>query len=1159
MVRGTRRNPTSSPLRAGLPETTRKTSTTKAKTTRAKAKRAAADTHVDTSDAVILQPQSSVSRSQSIESEVQADPESRSTSPPTQNHYNTRSSRSVSPSHIQPLPVAKRAPRSTASAKRRGQSQALTSEYSTMPKLEGPKPGSKRKPNNQAAGNCSSDELPQRKSKRTRKTQPSHDEDDNVSFTSSADADISTGASFNTTASNNLSQILPTIEENESQYDSEGVDMASTEESLKKTNEPTTPNVRARYSGEAAPPTTQRTPSSSFMARIAQKVLPSSLFQRAQTDETTSPQQVEHSPEPFTAPQPTEPVQKPTPSTITKARPYGVITPSQPISNPFHNPHSNIMPLNNRLKHLGNGLYVDEAAPGAEDYDEFNRSMSEEELQGILSEDPQSLREQRKEIKYLAQEALVHVLPQWASQNPEATLPAPQQLWSMLENHSAQELTKAVSATQGSAQPSSEVVVSKHASPRHREENLSGESHQMAPATIEFIPARSSPQNEQILTADQPHLATPAPSQSPWKQPCLPNASIPKVVDAPVAQPPSVEYGPAKTPSRTPHNLMVTTPTPRSSSSKTSKSMASTSTRPSPKTSAFQLGSPSSVSQRKAASELLQPQTPSRNVDKQSGIWNTISKVTSMATSPFKSPFKFMAGAQSASKADAPQQKPEFDFRHSNEVTFPPRITPTKLGLRKVPKHKPTRQMPRKSNKPTTPRSVFFHPSIKEKARHQDPLHMRDSTTTGTAQASQNEDDLDMQDRSIQDEQTHQFGGEKDVLANARKAERTKYQARVEEEDDADDENPNETLAQAGQKTGTKRKRDNRAKTPPRQPAGHFVVPYESSSEEEDSSVSDDDSTPGVTDSPVQNGQSSFANSIALVENSTPKFTPFLKIDVTLPAGQRRLVMEQVMPQYLQRTVRVLRARALKSVEDALKWHTRENQSDDDVRPNQEDYERTRHIGYINPAQLDYLEFFYQSPEMNEQERMHRKFPSEWRQKHGFVGMKESAKNLFFSINPETAPMELVLDEFYPVAVKKANVFSENASATKSATPSYQAPDGSSSEGEGEDGEEESALAPQAPPPKPRPSNATLPAKTPAPASPKPKDLLRYTPKKPSKLSQAWTPPTLSPVVEVEEKGERKKEEEKENWLAGVGGEFRGFSGDVRAALARTEDVQYLS
>ncbi|KAH6673204.1 hypothetical protein B0J14DRAFT_701156, partial [Halenospora varia] len=1156
MVRGTRRNPTASPLRAGLPETTRKASTTKGKATRAKAKQTAAEAQADAADAAIVQPQSSVSRSQSIESELQADPESRSTSPPTQNHYNTRSSRSVSPSHIQPLTVAKRAPKVTASAKRRGQSRASASEDSTMPKLEGPKPGSKRKQSNtHNTTDGFGDELPQPKSKRTRKTKASRDEDDNVSF-ASADTDTGAGASFNTSTSNNPSQVLPTIEENENQHDNEDVDMAGAEESLKQTIEPKTPNVRARQSGEAAPLTTQRTPSTSFMSRIAQKVLPSGLFQRAQADETTSSQEIEeHSPQPSSAPRRTEPAYKPAPSTMTKPRPYGAVTPGPPISNPFNNPHSNIMPLNNRLKHLGNGLYIDEAAPEAEDDDEFNRSMSEEELEGILAEDHQSLREQRKEIKYLAQEGkvmqevftkpLVHVLPQWASQHPEAPLPAPQQLWSMLENHRTQELTKAVSTAQGSSQPSNEVAVTTHASPRHREENLAaGESHQMTSATIESIPTHSSPRNEQILTARQPHLATPAAiesiplnsprhreqylsadespkmtpavSESPSTQSYLPKASIPAVFDAPMVQHTPVEYGPAKTPSRMSRNSMVTTLTPKFNSRKTPKSIPSTSARPPPKTPDFQVGSASSIGQREAAPELQEPQTPSNNADKQSGIWNTISKVTSMATSPFKSPFKFLAGAQSASKADAQQQKPEFDFRHSNEATFPPQTTPTKSGLRKVPKHKPTRQMPRKANEPTTPRSIFFHPSIKEKPRHLDPLHMRDSTATGTAQTSQDQQDQYMQDQTAQDEQTHQFGGEQDMLADARQAERNKYQARVEEEDDADDEKPNETLAQAGQKTGAKRKRETRVKTPPRQPAGHFVVPYESSSEEEDASVFDDDSTLGFTDSPVQNGQSSFANAIASVENPTPKFTNFLKIDITLPAGQKRLAMEQAMPQYLQRTARVLRAKALKSVEDALKWHTRENQSDSDVRPNQEDYERTSHMGYIHPAQLDYLEFFYQSPEMNDLEGMHRKFPSEWRQKHGFVGMKESAKNLFFSNSPETAPMELVLDEFYPMVAKRSNVFAENELA--SVTPSYQAPEGSSSEEE-----EESALTSQAPPPKPRPSNAKLPVKTPAPASPKPKDLLRYTPKKPSKLSQAWTPPALSPVVEVEEKGEWEK------------------------------------
>ncbi|KAF4630732.1 hypothetical protein G7Y89_g7408 [Cudoniella acicularis] len=417
---------------------------------------------------------------------------------------------------------------------------------------------------------------------------------------------------------------------------------------------------------------------------------------------------------------------------------------------------------------------------------------------------------------------LARVLPEYYMQHPNAPRISAQQLVSILEN---QDLAKAASDPQGTGTLRPSIgYANRGTSPQNK-----------SSSAVELSPATTS------------HEKTPNAKGTKSK--------------ASQSKTPTSSHGNRSNATAIEHK----TPT----SSRSNKSNATTVEHKSPETissstsGAFKTPSRSLTSSREVTSQLQVPHTPTTLPEPQeTGIWNTITKVKDIVTSPFK----FLGrGEQDDLQATSPTNMrsgmPEFTFRHSQEMTGPSTPLPPKNTKRKAHTERKLRTMPKPINKPETQsKGLFSNPIANLK------LQLSGMASSSRIQEIQNQQDQEEHNEKSQEaqeeqnQQNQQSHEDEDRLANARHEQRQNYFARVEDEDDADEEaNSYQTLAQAGQQTGAKRKRKDpeRARTPPRLPPGVFRVPDESSSD--DDGNDSDDSTMGFYDSPIQKGQSGTA------------------------------------------------------------------------------------------------------------------------------------------------------------------------------------------------------------------------------------------------------------------------------------------------------------
>ncbi|RDL41284.1 uncharacterized protein BP5553_01263 [Venustampulla echinocandica] len=257
------------------------------------------------------------------------------------------------------------------------------------------------------------------------------------------------------------------------------------------------------------------------------------------------------------------------------------------------------------------------------------------------------------------------------------------------------------------------------------------------------------------------------------------------------------------------------------------------------------------------------PKTPE---PKESRLWSTVSRVKDIVTTPFN--FTFM-GRRGESTIDAtpianhPSESPT-KLAYDQLPAIPESLTRTPARIRRrrapvtdkpaekmqftsgvrvrditsqrAPAATPTHRNPWAPRAQTERKKRPYRAYLDKKPPTVTPVHLAGVITQERIKEIQDRQDREAEDR----------------LAKARQESR---RARVEDEEVSlarEHIINNETLSQAGQETGKKRKRRS-VRTPPENAPGVFTVPYESSSEEGDSESENDTlmDTAGIVPTPL--------------------------------------------------------------------------------------------------------------------------------------------------------------------------------------------------------------------------------------------------------------------------------------------------------------------
>jgi hypothetical protein len=327
------------------------------------------------------------------------------------------------------------------------------------------------------------------------------------------------------------------------------------------------------------------------------------------------------------------------------------------------------------------------------------------------------------------------------------------------------------------------------------------------------------------------------------------------------------------------------------------------------------------------------PQTPSRSPG--TGMWGRLSKVKDAVLSPFK----FIGlGNQTTSESPTPSKKaaaPEFTFTQPHNLPHPSDVTPTKKPVRtiaprtrKLPKppggEKPPVQRIHSFSKTKAPERLRLRHTPEQLAtrhmgeiteeRRQKSLEeqriraAREAEARAVAEAARAAEEAANSQNSLQSpvRSTHRSRATcavapdlsaiqelEESSLSVRREQRNAYAATVEDDNDADNENPNNmTLSQANQQVGGKRKRTYTAMSRPGTYAQPDSIMSDADSDESTLISGYDNSVSMTLESPVHNSPASKWKGRQVY---TPWGQPYKNDDTVNPYADR-LVYEYTPP-----------------------------------------------------------------------------------------------------------------------------------------------------------------------------------------------------------------------------------------------------------------------